>query len=49
MKVQPGKNMYAVGGATLVSSLINLNLIDELRLVVNPIILGEGKALCKSN
>ena len=47
MKRQPGKDMYAVGGATLVSSLMNLGLIDELRLVVHPIVLGRGKALFK--
>jgi len=47
MKQQPGKDMYAVGGATLVSSLMNLGLIDELRLMVNPLILGGGKALFK--
>ncbi len=47
MKQQPGKDMHAVGGATLVSSLMNLGLIDELRLVVQPIVLGKGKALFK--
>lgn len=47
MKQQPGKDMYAVGGATLVSSLMNLGLIDELRILVNPLILGGGKALFK--
>ena len=47
MKQRPGKDMYAVGGATLVSSLMNLGLIDELRLVVQPIVLGKGKALFK--
>ena len=47
MKQQPGKDMYAVGGATLVSSLMNLGLIDELRLMVNPLVLGGGKALFK--
>jgi dihydrofolate reductase len=31
-----------------VSSLINLGLIDELRLMVNPLILGGGKALFKN-
>ena len=31
----------------LVCSLINQRLIDELRLVVQPIILGGGKALFK--
>jgi dihydrofolate reductase len=45
MKQQPGKDMYAVGGTMLVSSLMNLGLIDELRLLVNPLILGGGKAL----
>ena len=47
LKREPGKDMYAVGGATLVSSLMNLGLIDELRLLVNPLILGGGKALFK--
>jgi dihydrofolate reductase len=47
MKQQPGKDMHAVGGATLVSSLMTLGLIDELRLVVHPIVLGGGKALFK--
>jgi dihydrofolate reductase len=45
MKQQPGKDMRVVGGATLVSSLMNLGLIDELQLLVNPLILGGGKAL----
>jgi dihydrofolate reductase len=48
MKQQPGKDMHAVGGATLVCSLMNQRLIDELRLVVHPIILGGGKALFKN-
>ena len=47
MKQQPGKDMHAVGGATLVGSLLNQGLIDELRLVVQPIVLGGGKALFK--
>ena len=47
MKQQPGKDMHAVGGATLVGSLMNQRLIDELRLVVHPIVLGGGKALFK--
>lgn len=47
MKQLPGKDMYAVGGATLVGSLMNQRLIDELRLVVYPTVLGGGKALFK--
>jgi len=47
MKRQPGMDMYVIGGATLVSSLINEGLVDELRLMVHPIILGGGKSLFK--
>jgi dihydrofolate reductase len=47
LKQPPGKDMYAVGGATMVSSLMNPGLIDELRLTVHPIVLGGGKALFK--
>ena len=47
LKQQSGKDIYAVGGATLVSSLMNLGLIDEIQLSVNPLILGGGKALFK--
>jgi dihydrofolate reductase len=39
LKQQPGKDVHVVGGATLVSCLKNVGLIDELQLMVNPIIL----------
>jgi dihydrofolate reductase len=45
LKAHPGKNIYVVGGATLVASLLNENLIDELRLIVHPVVLGKGQAL----
>ena len=45
LKQQPGKNIHAVGGAALVGSLVNLRLVDELRIVVQPMLLGAGKAL----
>jgi dihydrofolate reductase len=47
LKQQPGKDMHAVGGATLISSLLNEGLIDEIRLTVHPIVLGKGKPLFK--
>jgi dihydrofolate reductase len=47
LKEQPGKHIYAVGGATLISGLMNLGLIDELRLTMHPIVLGAGKPLFK--
>lgn len=45
LKRAPGKNIHAVGGATLVSSLMNAGLIDEVHLTVHPLILGRGKPL----
>jgi dihydrofolate reductase len=47
LKQQPGKGIYAVGGATFISSLMNEGLVDELRLTVRPIVLGRGKPLFK--
>ena len=44
LKEQPGGAVYVIGGAALVSSLMNEGLIDELRLIVHPVILGGGKA-----
>jgi dihydrofolate reductase len=39
------KNMYVLGGANLVANLLNEGLVDELRLIVHPIVLGGGHAL----
>ena len=47
LKEEPGKDIYAVGGATFISSLMNDGLVDELRLTVRPIVLGRGKPLFK--
>jgi dihydrofolate reductase len=45
LKQQPGKDIYLVGGARTAASLIDAGLVDELRLIVYPLIAGEGKAL----
>lgn len=42
LKKQPGKDLIVYGGATLVSSLIKSQLIDELNLFVNPIAISNG-------
>ena len=47
LKQEPGKGIYAVGGATFISSLMNAGLVDELRLTVRPIVLGRGTPLFK--
>ncbi len=36
------KNVWLVGGALLVKEFIRLNLADEIRLSIMPIILGDG-------
>jgi dihydrofolate reductase len=45
MKQQPGKNIWLYGGAGLISTFVNLDLVDEFRIAVFPIILGSGKSL----
>jgi dihydrofolate reductase len=45
LKHQPGKNIYVVGGPTLVTSLLHEQLLDELKLIVHPLLLGGGKSL----
>ena len=45
LKRQPGKDIGIVGSGTLVRSLLRENLLDELNLMVHPIVLGRGKRL----
>jgi dihydrofolate reductase len=45
LKELPGKNINVTGSATLVRSLLRANLLDELRLLVHPIVVGGGKRL----
>ena len=40
-------DIIVYGGATLVSSLINADLIDEYYLIINPVALGKGLAIFK--
>ena len=45
LKQQPGQDILLEGSGTLVRSLIPHNLIDEYRLMVHPIMLGNGRRL----
>ena len=45
IKHEPGKDIWLFGGASLTSSLLNLDLVDEMSLAIHPIILGSGKPL----
>ena len=45
LKQQPGKDIYLVGGARTTAACIDAGLVDELRLIVYPLIAGGGVAL----
>jgi dihydrofolate reductase len=45
LKQQPGKDIGITGSATLVQSLLQDDLLDELGLLVHPIVVGSGKRL----
>jgi dihydrofolate reductase len=45
LKQQPGKDMLLFGSANLAATLTQQRLIDEYRIMVNPVVLGRGKPL----
>jgi dihydrofolate reductase len=45
LKQQPGKDISITGSGTLVRTLLRDGLLDELRLLVHPIVVGHGKRL----
>lgn len=45
LKNKPGKDIWLYGGASLITTFINLGLVDEFRLSIHPVVLGEGKPL----
>jgi dihydrofolate reductase len=42
LRQQPGEAVYVVGGPGLIASLIAADLLDELRLIVHPVLVGGG-------
>ena len=47
LKSQPGKDLAIFGSSNLCVSLIQMGLIDEFRIMVNPVVLGSGQPLFK--
>ena len=45
LKAQPGKNIAVQGSPTLVNSLLQLDLLDELQLIVHNVAAYQGKRL----
>lgn len=47
LKAEPGKDIFVFGSAGLVADLLAHGLIDEYRLCLAPVVLGNGKPLFK--
>ncbi len=47
LKDKEKKDLIIFGSADLVSTFLKLELIDEIRIMISPIILGSGKPLFK--
>jgi len=43
LKKQPGKNIGVSGSPTLVRSLLEGGLLDEVKLMIHPVVVGHGK------
>ncbi len=47
LKKLPGNEIAIFGSSLLTAGLIDQNLIDEYRIMVNPVLLGDGNSLFK--
>jgi dihydrofolate reductase len=45
LKREPGKDILIFGSSDLTVDLVRAGLVDEVRVMVNPIVLGAGKSL----
>ena len=45
IKQQPGKDIWFLGSTMLAQTFMQLDLIDEYRININPTVLGRGKSL----
>ncbi|HUD05952.1 MAG TPA: dihydrofolate reductase family protein [Candidatus Saccharimonadales bacterium] len=45
LKSESSKDIAILGSSRLSASLLDMGLIDELRVIVNPVILGAGRTL----
>ena len=48
LKQQPGKDIAVFGSSDLVVSLLGMGLVDELRIMVHPVVLGAGRSLFRT-
>jgi dihydrofolate reductase len=43
LKAEDGRDLICIGGAAMARSLTRLGLVDEYRVTVHPVVLGDGK------
>jgi dihydrofolate reductase len=49
LKREDGANLHVIGSAKLVRTLIKHDLVDEFRLMIDPIIVGGGKRIFRDD
>lgn len=47
LKSEPGKDIAVFGSSDLSLTLLNEKLLDEIRIMINPVVLGSGNTLFK--
>jgi dihydrofolate reductase len=45
LKAEPGESMVILGSGSIVAQLAPAGVIDEYRVVVNPVVLGQGRTM----
>lgn len=45
IKEEEGKDIALFGGASLLASMLNMKLVDELEISIIPVLLGQGKPM----
>jgi dihydrofolate reductase len=48
IKQQSGKGLLLLGSSVLTASALDAGLVDELRVMVNPILLGQGNSFAQN-
>jgi dihydrofolate reductase len=48
LKQRPGKDMAILGSSDLTASFLQIGLLDELRIMVNPVVVGGGKSVFRT-
>ncbi len=49
LKQEDGADLHVIGSAELTQALIEHGLVDELRLMIDPVVLGGGKRIFRDD